>query len=298
MKKITEKELMESVRALRDYTDMLEGVQQEDAAQAGNIVGQAGRTAANVATAPVRGAYQLGQGALDAASNAWQGVKNFAGGVVQGATTGGLDPLNPTASAQQAQQSYAQAGQPSQSAAQSAAQSAWPSTPAAIKAFQQASGLTPDGLIGPKTMQALTNQGIKPPAGFQMVGTKKANHAPVPSPAISPADQTELANDWQQYQSDMAALKSPQQQSVASAAAPQQGMQQGMNSASQFITPNFASQSSSAQPNAYKESTDVEMSRFRDIFSEDTNLQEVKDTSHVTFQQENSLSRIVQLSHR
>jgi hypothetical protein len=48
----------------------------------------------------------------------------------------------------------------------------FPSTPAEIKAFQQAHGLKVDGLIGPNTLTALAKAGIQPPAGFKMAGAK------------------------------------------------------------------------------------------------------------------------------
>lgn len=48
----------------------------------------------------------------------------------------------------------------------------WPTTDAEIRAFQKANKLNPDGLIGHKTMAALQAKGIQPPAGFKPVADK------------------------------------------------------------------------------------------------------------------------------
>lgn len=176
-------------KSFREYIQLVESAQQvqaEDAAQVGNVVGQAGATAVNAATAPARAVWDglkwvYNKGA-DAVNSAVQGVQNFAGGVSQGFQTGGLDPLHPIDSAQQAAQSYAQAGKPQQGATPSKPQQGpamapdslkkiqqqlgvnpdgimGPKTQAAIKAFQQKNGLAVDGIVGPKTQAALTAAG-------------------------------------------------------------------------------------------------------------------------------------------
>jgi peptidoglycan hydrolase-like protein with peptidoglycan-binding domain len=281
MKKITEKQLMESVRVLRDYTDMLEGMQQEGVM---DTVGKwAGNAAGSVSNAVNTVGNAIGSG-VDAVK---QGVNDFTSGAQQAYNT-------------------ATAGQPGV-AAQPASTNKWPTTPQEIIAFQQANGLKPDGAIGPKTMQALASKGIQPPAGFQMAGPKKAAAPakPVDIMAQTPdeaederiAQNTAFYNMTPQQQAMYntgTAQQKPAAQPAVQAATPQPGMQQGMQAASAALP--TASSFASQQP--VKESSDTEMSRFRDIFSEDTNLQEVKDTSHVTFQQENSLARIIQLSHR
>jgi peptidoglycan hydrolase-like protein with peptidoglycan-binding domain len=172
-------------KSLRDYMQIVESAQQvqaEDAAQVGNVIGQAGKTAVNTATAAPRAVWDgmkwiYNKGA-DAVNSAVQGVQNFAGGVAQGFQTGGLDPLHPEQSAQAAQQSYAQAGKPQQGATPSKPAMApealkkiqqqlgvaadgimGPKTQAAIQAFQQKNGLKVDGIAGPKTMAALQAAG-------------------------------------------------------------------------------------------------------------------------------------------
>lgn len=171
-------------KSLRDYIQIVESAQQVqelDASQAGNLAGQAASTVVNTATAPARaiwdGAKWIYNKGADAVNSAVQGVQNFASGAAQGFQTGGLDPLHPEKSAQQAQQSYAQAGKPQQGATPSkpaapampadalkklqtqlgvAADGIMgPKTQAAIKAFQQKNGLAVDGIVGPKTQAAL-----------------------------------------------------------------------------------------------------------------------------------------------
>jgi peptidoglycan hydrolase-like protein with peptidoglycan-binding domain len=190
-------------KSLREYIQLVESAQQvqaEDAAQVGNVVGQAGATAVNAATAAPRAIWDgmkwvYNKGA-DAVNSAVQGVQNFAGGVAQGFQTGGLDPLHPQASAQQAAQSYAQAGKPQQGAMpkQTIAPDELkkiqqqlglkpdgvmgPKTQAAIVAFQQKNGLKADGVIGPKTQAALQGgQGATPTAPAQPQTQTQQNFA-------------------------------------------------------------------------------------------------------------------------
>jgi len=56
----------------------------------------------------------------------------------------------------------------------------FPKTPAEIQAFQKAHGLKVDGLIGPNTLTALAKAGLQPPAGFKMAGAKRPAPAPHP----------------------------------------------------------------------------------------------------------------------
>ena len=53
------------------------------------------------------------------------------------------------------------------------AQNKWPTTHDEIVAFQNANKLNPDGKIGNKTMAALQAKGIQPPAGFKPVADKQ-----------------------------------------------------------------------------------------------------------------------------
>lgn len=175
-------------KSFREYIQLVESnqqVQAEDAAQVGNVTGQALKTGVNAATAAPRAVWDgvkwLYNKGADAVSGAVQGVQNFAGGVAQGFQTGGIDPLHPVDSAQAAQQSYAQAGKPQQGATPAKPQGQamapdalkkiqqqlgvaadgimGPKTQAAIKAFQQKNGLAVDGIAGPKTMAALQSAG-------------------------------------------------------------------------------------------------------------------------------------------
>ena len=294
MKKITEKELMESAKLLYNKLSLIEAPVAQPSTQPNTDW-----SLANVGKA---------------AGNIWQGVKNTANAVVGAPAAVGNALSN---AGNELAAGFNSAQTPTTGAA---AQSAWPTTPAAIKAFQQANGLTPDGAIGPKTMQALASKGIQPPAGFQMAGPKKATPAQA-KPADIMAQTSDEAEDERIAQNQAFYNMTPDQQAMYNKGAPQQkqpaqsapvGTQTpatAPNPNAAAITPNFASQQGT-QPIAqkpplsqepvqvYKESVDPEMSRFRDIFSEDTNLQEVRDTSHVTFQQENSLARIVQLSRK
>lgn len=239
MKKITEKELMESVRALRDYTEVAEATQPNRDFSAANI----GKAAGNIWQGVKNTAGAVGNTVSNAASsvgNAVGGAANAVGGAANAVGNAASDVATGFNSAQQP------------GAAAQTAPSKWPTTPQAIVAFQQANGLKADGIIGQQTIQALSKQGISPPTGFQMAGAKQ-------QVAQDPTDQPDFSADWDKYQADMAALKGNQ---------------------------------------PVQETVDPEMSRFRNIFSEDTNLQEIKDTSTITFQQENSLARIVQLSRK
>jgi peptidoglycan hydrolase-like protein with peptidoglycan-binding domain len=260
MKKITEHQLMESVRALRDYTEMLESVQQE------GVMDTVGKWAGNAAGSVSNAVNTVGNAIGSGVNAVKQGVNDFTSGAQQAYNT-------------------ATAGQ-SGVAAQPAPTNKWPTTPQEIIAFQQANGLKPDGAIGPKTMQSLTSKGIQPPAGFQMAGSQVA---PAPAkPADIMAQSPDEAEDERIAQNTAFYNMTPQQQAMYNTGVTQQ------KPAAQPATP----APSQEQVQVFKETSDTEMSRFRDIFSEDTNLQEVKDTSTVTFQQENSLTRIIQLSHR
>ena len=178
-------------KGLRHYIDIVEGKQQveEDANTAGNVTGQVARTAVNTATAPIRGAVAGANWLADKAGQAWdatkQGVQNFAQGVQQGFTQGGVDPLAPIDSSKQAVASYNQSGN-------QAAKT--PTTPEEIKAFQKANGLTADGIIGPKTLAVMKQKGMQAPAAkpaakpAQGQGAK-ASATPA-APAAAPTTQS------------------------------------------------------------------------------------------------------------
>lgn len=201
-------------KSFREYIQLVESAQQvqsEDAAQVGNVIGQAGATAVNAATAAPRaiwdGVKWLYNKGADAVDSAVQGVQNFANGAAQGFQTGGLDPLHPIDSAQQAAQSYAQAGKPQQGATPTKPQGQpmapdalkkiqqqlgvaadgimGPKTQAAIKAFQQKNGLAVDGIVGPKTQAALQGAGQ---AGTSQTPTANATTT---NAAAAPAGNTD-----------------------------------------------------------------------------------------------------------
>ena len=284
MKKITETELLESTKSLYNKIGLIEAQVAQPATQPNTDW-----SLANVGKA---------------AGNIWQGVKNTANAVAGAPAAIGNALSN-------AGNEFATGFNSAQTPATgTASQSAWPTTPAAIKAFQQSNGLTADGLIGPKTMQALAKQGIQPPAGFQMAGAKKPA-APAKSTDIM-AQSPDEAEDERIAQNTAFYNMTPQQQAMYNQGATQQGQkpatQAPANTQAPATAPNPAAQPAPEQQPTkplsqepvivYKESSDPEMSKFRDIFSEDNNLRSVNKPTHVTFQQENSLARIVQLSHR
>lgn len=118
------------------------------------------------------------------------------------------------------------------------------------------SPLKPDGLIGPQTLQALAAAGIQPPPGFKMVGTKKPAATPVTAKQpqnnmnVSQTDYDAAEAEYQQnksahdaeYAAAMAAINEPRRQTAAQSAAPTQGMTTGMDTASKILNnQNFAS---------------------------------------------------------
>lgn len=304
MKKITEQQLIHSAGLLNKKLSMMEAA-----------------TAAPVQPAQNRDLSWQNVG--KAAGNIWQGVKNTAGAVGD-AVTGAANAV--TGAASDVAQGFNSAQTPTSGTAAQPATNKWPTTPQEISAFQQANGLKADGLIGPKTMQALAKHGIQPPAGFQMAGAKKPAAPAKPTDIM--AQSPDEAEDERIAQNTAFYNMTPQQQAMYNQGTRQQGQKPATqtptntqipatapNAAAAAITPNFASQGAQpvAQPEpeqqptkplsqepviVYKESSDPEMSKFRDIFSEDNNLQSVNKPTHVSFQQENSLARIVQLSHR
>ena len=215
MKKINEKQLMESSRALRDYIDSVI----EDGSQAAQSSSDTSRDFS-------------WSNAGKALGNIWQGVKNTTNAIGQA----GSDIASGFTSVQ------------TPSATQNP--SGWPTTPEAIRAFQKANGLKVDGLIGSQTMTALTNKGIKPPAGFKMAGYKTASkpaQAGKPAQVSSPSQESDpeldrlnanIASHQQWFDQQKAARAQAAQQS----AQPVPGMQQGLSAASSAITPTFQSQ--------------------------------------------------------
>jgi hypothetical protein len=177
MKKINEDQLRDRAASLREYVKIIEG---ETANQIGNVIGQVGTSAVNAVTAPARAIW-------DGAK--WVGgqLADVGSGIVQGATTGGFDPLNPIASGKQAIQSFQNAGKPTQGAAPTG--TTQPAQPAQgdpnksrpglkpggdpkVWDYQQAmiakgAKITADGLYGPATMQAGTQTGMPPPPGVK-----------------------------------------------------------------------------------------------------------------------------------
>lgn len=161
-------------KGLRHYIDIVESAHvqtDEDAASAGQAVGNALGTAAGVAALPARGAAAAGQWLAGKAGQAWdaakQGVQNFAQGATQGAQQG-WQQTSPQAIAQAVTGGAAKT----------------PTTPEEIKAFQQANGLKPDGIMGPKTLAAMKAKGMTPPAAGQ--GAKPAAAPAKPAAASGP----------------------------------------------------------------------------------------------------------------
>ena len=223
MKKITEKQLMEAARALRDYTDVMEANPIPAAKAAGTAAGKAlsgltntQKVGAGAITAAAAGNAILNPGQIPQAPSSAeaddlalgqqnlkaiqqaptknpaaarpQRFQNVAG--QQTAPQGTVDPRLAADMAKnpiqhQAAQIANTAPQPAKPAQSGA--SAWPTTPQAIVAFQKSHGLKPDGLIGPNTMTALARDGIQPPAGFKMAPAKKPAAAPAKKPA-TPTD--------------------------------------------------------------------------------------------------------------
>ncbi len=176
MKKlITESQLRARIASLEERMAELNELSANDVGQA---AGQVAGGVAGAVAAPVRGAIQAGQAVADNAGKWWdaakQGVSNFAQGAAQGA-----------------QQAWA-ATDPSKVAGRAAAAlgattAKYPTTPQEIKAFQQANGLTADGVIGPKTQAALAKAGLKPAAAPAKPAAAPAAAKPAAAPAQKPA---------------------------------------------------------------------------------------------------------------
>ena len=244
MKKITEKQLNESVQSLMSKLELMEA-------------------AAAPAPAPAQNRDLSWQNIGKAAGNVWQGVKNTVGAVGD-AATGAYNAV--TGAASDVASGFNAAQTPSTGVAAQPA-SKWPTTPQEITAFQKANGLKADGLIGPNTMQALAKQGIQPPAGFKMAPAKKPAAA---KPKDVMAQSPEEAEDERIAQNTAFYNMTPQQQAAYNAGAvqqdatkaaaaqkaqatqqaaqPQPGMQQGVAAAQSAITPNFASQQGAQAP--------------------------------------------------
>lgn len=378
MKKITEKQLMEAARALRDYTDMMEANPVSSGVKAaGNAVANAipnmtkrQQLGAGVTTAAAAGNAILNPGQIPqsqssseaddlalgqqnlkamqqvqaaqqpapaapqsaapapastdrdwswenagkAIGNVWQGVKNTANAV--------------TGAASDIATGFNSAQTPATSAAKpTAPTNKWPTTPQEITAFQKANGLKADGLIGPNTMQALAKQGIQPPAGFQMAGPKKAAPAKPAKPTDPMAQSPEEAEDERIAQNQAFYNMSPEQQAMYNKGVAQQGQKPAAapanaqtpatapNAAAAAITPNFASQQAPAQTPAatpeatptpkqknqvitYNESAYPEMTRFKNLISVEEMFENVTEAQHVSFKQDDSLARIIQLSKK
>lgn len=129
----------------------------------------AGQAVGSVAGAPVAAANWVGQKVGQAYDAAKQGVQNFAQGVQQGygQMTGGA------------------------SGAASGSTTKYPTTPQEIKAFQQANGLTADGVIGPKTQAALAKAGLKPAAPTKPAAGQSAAQPGTTKPAAAQQTQTQ-----------------------------------------------------------------------------------------------------------
>lgn len=311
MKKTTEQQLIQSANILNKKLAIMEGV--------GNVA----RAAAQAApAAPVDQSRDWSwQNVGKAAGNVWQGVKNTAGAVGD-AATGAVNAV--TGAASDLATGFNSAQTPATSAAKpTAPTNKWPTTPQEITAFQKANGLKADGLIGPNTMQALAKQGIQPPAGFQMSGPKKAAPA---KPTDPMAQSPEEAEDERIAQNQAFYNMSPEQQAMYNKSVAQQGQKPAAapanaqtpatapNAASAAITPNFASQQAPAQTPAatptpepekedeivhyHKESVDPEMTRFKNLISVEEMFENVTEAQHVSFKQDNSLARIIQLSKK
>jgi hypothetical protein len=232
MKKITEKQLVESARALRDYAQIVEAEQdpyyrlgQGDLSAIPDIYTNqpnAWDSPGTTQTAIDR-AKQLYRGATNASSQrgtAAQQTPTTAQSNTNPIPGGILDTTFPNV-----QKGTAPQGTTQQSAKK------WPETSDEIRAFQKANKLVPDAMIGNKTLAALKAAGYTPPQGFVPVANKATpTQRPLQQP-IGPtqADQDEFmasnAADRDQYQSDMAAIKKalPQQ-----SAAPAQGVQEAI----------------------------------------------------------------------
>lgn len=249
-----------------------------------------------------------------AIGNVWQGVKNTANAV--------------TGAASDIATGFNSAQTPATSAAKpTAPTNKWPTTPQEITAFQKANGLKADGLIGPNTMQALAKQGIQPPAGFQMAGPKKAAPAKPAKPTDPMAQSPEEAEDERIAQNQAFYNMSPEQQAMYNKGVAQQGQKPAAapanaqtpatapNAAAAAITPNFASQQAPAQTPAatpeatptpkqknqvitYNESAYPEMTRFKNLISVEEMFENVTEAQHVSFKQDDSLARIIQLSKK
>lgn len=188
--KLSEQQLLEAVARLREKTSIAEA--DISANTVGNVAGQGLRTAANVATAPIRGAVNVGNWVADKAGQAWDGIKqgaqNFATGVGQGFTTGGIDPLAPIQSPQQAAASFTNSGSQNNKADKSQATKPKPQQGGGnlgVKQMQKELGVTADGAIGPMTKAAMAkNPQLAAKYGFAPDGSKLATQA---APAAAPA---------------------------------------------------------------------------------------------------------------
>lgn len=292
MKKITEQQLIKSASLLNKKLAIMEAAPAQ----------------------PAQNTDLSWQNIGKAAGNVWQGVKNTAG-AVGNAVTGAADAV--TGAASDLAQGFNSAQSPTSTAAKPT--NKWPTTPQEITAFQKANGLKADGLIGPNTMQALAKQGLQPPAGFQMAGAKKP--AAPAKPADPMAQSPEEAEDERIAQNQAFYNMSPEQQAMYNKGVAQQGQKPAAapanaqtpatapSAAAAAITPNFASQQGTqpaqgSEPGkdnviVYKETTDPEMTKFKNLFSVEEIFENIKQPhEHVTFQQEDTLARIIQLSKK
>lgn len=292
MKKITEQQLIESARALRDYSSILE---------------------AGVQPAPQPNTDLSWNNIGKAAGNVWQGVKNTAG-AVGNAATGAYNAVSGAAS--DVASGFNSAQTPATGvAAQQAPTNKWPTTPQEIKVFQQANGLKPDGAIGPKTMQALASKGIQPPAGFQMAGPKKA--AATTKPADIMAQSPDEAEDERIAQNTAFYNMTPQQQAMYNAGTTQQkpAAQPAPATAQPAPAQKYAPVVTDVQVDGpantapydpsqqnvqvYKETADPEMTRFKNLISYKEIFENIQEQqAHVSFKDDNSLARIVHLSKK
>lgn len=166
MKKITEQQLLESTRALRDYmTNLSEAPSDMPWLQ----------NAADMVGTVTGGTAGLANYATDQISKAGKKFSDTFNTAFGGKPTGTSAAMPQSAAAPAATTAAAQT-------------SAWPTTPDAIKAFQQAHGLKADGIIGNNTYGALVKQGLTPPAGFKPVGNKPT--ASTPATSTAPAAPT------------------------------------------------------------------------------------------------------------
>ena len=155
MKKITEEQLMESIRSLREYSSMVADSQQTQV----NEFARPAAIAPQPSAAPTSAVAQQDTNG-NFLSQALGATGDWANKYWRDATN--QTPWTP-------EMSYNAPAAAAQPVVQGAKPTQWPTDPASIKAFQQANGLKVDGLIGVNTMQALQKAGLQPPAGVKPV---------------------------------------------------------------------------------------------------------------------------------